>query len=65
MIVNMDAEARASLRHYLSAALIFPTDRPLGDVDTKDRIYERTLAAYDEWFELADSRSAIEVALER
>lgn len=54
MIVNMDAEARASLRHYLSAALIFPES--LSVEDTKDAVYERTLAAFDEWFTFVDSR---------
>jgi len=43
----MDAEARASLRHFLSAALIF----------SKGDLHSRTLAAFDEWFALADSRN--------
>jgi hypothetical protein len=46
MNVNMDAAARASLRHFLSAALIF------GEGDA----HSRTLAAFDEWFSLVDSR---------
>jgi hypothetical protein len=52
---TLSADGRASLRHFLSAALIFPTDRPLGEGDTKDRIHARTLAAFDEWFALVDS----------
>lgn len=44
---NMNAEARASLRHYLSAALMFD----------KGNAYDRTLAAFDEWFRLQDSRA--------
>lgn len=51
---TLSPEMRASLRHFLSAALIFPTDRPLGQTDTKDRVYQRTLAAFDEWFALSD-----------
>lgn len=50
MNVNMDAEARASLRHFLSAALIFGASWNDGrDART------RALEAFDEWFALADS----------
>lgn len=42
---TMSDEARESLRHYLSAAIIFS--------DAKTDVRTRTLAAFDMWFGLA------------
>lgn len=44
---NMDNEARASLRHFLSAALIFGKS-----LDDKRDARTRALEAFDEWFAL-------------
>ncbi|MDZ7920721.1 hypothetical protein [Rhodoferax sp.] len=59
--VNMDAEKKASLRHFLSAAMIFSTTWPKEPVTAQqkahgDAMYARALAAFDEWFELQDGR---------
>lgn len=69
MIVNMDAEARASLRHYLSAAMIFPSG-PMSEARVRtpeekahgDRMYERVFAAFDEWFSFQGAASSPEQA---
>jgi hypothetical protein len=59
---SMDTEARASLRHFLSAAMIFPTTWPKEPVTAEkkahgDAIRARTLDAFDEWFSLQDGRA--------
>lgn len=49
MIYNMPQEARESLRHFLSAAMVFK------GIDGNPDMHSRTLAAFDEWFALGDA----------
>ena len=46
---TMPQEARESLRHYLSAAILFPA------TDRDSSVRARTLAAFDRWFALGDA----------
>jgi len=46
---TMPQEARESLRHYLSAAILFP------GTDRDSSVRARTLAAFDRWFALGDA----------
>ena len=53
----MDAEKKASLRHFLSAAMIFSPSWPKEPVTAEqkahgDAMYARALTAFDEWFSL-------------
>lgn len=47
---TMSKEGRASLRHFLSAAIVFN-----GVGGGKVDVHTRTLAAFDEWFALDDA----------
>jgi len=69
-IVNMDAEAQASLRHFLSAAMIFSPTWPKEPASEQqkahgDAMHARALAAVDEWFLLHDGRAAPKLEGER
>jgi len=46
---TMPQEARESLRHYLSAAILFP------GADRDSSVRARTVAAFDRWFALGDA----------
>ena len=58
MKYSMNQEARDSLRHYLSAAIVFKglNSRPTTPEQAVhgDAIYLRVMAAFDKWFAMGD-----------